>query len=149
MAGHGVREPPVLLDVLPVIALRAGQAEHPLLQDRVPAVPQRQRHAQLLPDVAHAGHAVLAPAVGPGTGVVVREVVPRLTAGAVVLPHRPPRTLGPVGAPLVPGSRLLQAGHVIIERLHPLALRTWHLATPRLLSTCIDRPEEAPRLQRR
>ncbi len=106
VAGQGVEEPPVLLDVLAVVALRPGQAEHPLLEDRVPAVPERERHAQLLADVADAGHPVLAPAVGAGAGVVVREVVPGLAAGAVVLTHRPPGSLREVRAPLVPGRRL-------------------------------------------
>ncbi|MDT5357735.1 MAG: hypothetical protein QOJ56_6267 [Mycobacterium sp.] len=35
----------VLLDVLAMICLRAGQPERPLLQDRVAPVPQGQRHA--------------------------------------------------------------------------------------------------------
>ena len=35
-------DPPVLLDVLPVVALLVGQAEPPFLEDRVLAVPQRQ-----------------------------------------------------------------------------------------------------------
>ena len=37
-----VQVPPVLLDVLAVIALWAGEAEHPLLEDRIDAVPQPQ-----------------------------------------------------------------------------------------------------------
>ena len=37
VAGHRVQVPPVLLDVLAVVALRAGQPERPLLQDRVAA----------------------------------------------------------------------------------------------------------------
>ena len=77
VARHGVEVPPVLLDVLAVVALGAGQAEHPLLEDRVAAVPQRQAEAQPLLDVGEAGHAVLAPAVGPRPGVVVGEVRPR------------------------------------------------------------------------
>ena len=47
-AGHGVEVPPVLLDVLAVVALAVGQPEHPLLEDRVPPVPQREaRHSRL------------------------------------------------------------------------------------------------------
>ena len=67
----------VLLHVLAVIALVAGEAEQPLLEDRVRAVPQREREAQPLPVVADAGDAVLAPAVGARSRVVVREVFPR------------------------------------------------------------------------
>ena len=54
----------VLLHVLAVVALAGRQAERPLLQDRVGAVPQREREAQQLVAVADAGQAVLAPAVG-------------------------------------------------------------------------------------
>ena len=126
VAGQGVGEPPVLLDVLAVVALGAGQPEHPLLEDRVAAVPQGQRQAELLADVADAGHPVLAPAVGAGAGVVVGEVVPRLAAGAVVLAHGAPRALGEIGTPLVPGRRLLQTVLGMAERLHSRAFRTRH-----------------------
>ena len=71
-----VEVPPVLLGVLAVVALGAGQAEDPLLEDRVAAVPEREREAERLPVVADAGEAVLAPAVGARAGVVVREVAP-------------------------------------------------------------------------
>ena len=45
---RAVQVEPVLLDVLAVVALPVGEAEHPLLEDRVGAVPQRQRQAQPL-----------------------------------------------------------------------------------------------------
>src|SRR4029077_10022382 len=66
-----VEVPPVLLDILAVVALCAGQAERALLEDRVPAVPQRQAEAEPLLDVAEAGQAVLAPSIGTGPGLVV------------------------------------------------------------------------------
>ena len=65
-----------LLHVLAVVALGAGQAEQPLLQDRVAAVPQREREAEPALAVGDAEQAVLAPAVGAAARVVVREVVP-------------------------------------------------------------------------
>src|SRR4029077_5071302 len=43
--------PPVLLDVLAVVPLRPGQAEHALLQDRVGPVPERERQTELMTDV--------------------------------------------------------------------------------------------------
>ena len=61
----------VLLDVLAVIALAVGQAEQPLLEDRVLAVPQGQREAEPLLVVGDAGQAVLAPAIGARAGLVV------------------------------------------------------------------------------
>ena len=103
VAGQAVDEPPVLLDVLAVVALGPGQPEHPLLEDRVDAVPQRQPEAQLVPDVGEPRHPVLVPAVGARAGVVVRERAPRVAVVAVVLAHRAPGTLREVRAPLVPG----------------------------------------------
>ena len=103
VAGQAVHEPPVLLHVLAVVALGTGQAEHPLLEDRVDAVPQRQPEAQLVPDVGEPRHPVLVPAVRARAGVVVRERAPRVAVVAVVLAHRAPRALGEVRAPLVPG----------------------------------------------
>ena len=126
VARQRVEVPPVLLHVLAVVALRAGQTEHPLLQDRIPAVPQCQGHAQFLAHVGDAGHAVLTPAVRAGTGMVVREVIPRRPGGAVVLPHRPPRPFGQVRAPQVPRRRFVQAVLGMAEGLHPLPFRARH-----------------------
>src|SRR6185437_7763734 len=108
MAGHGVEVPPVFLDVLPVVALRAGQPERALLQDGVAPVPQCQPQAQKLVDVGEPGQAVLAPPVGTGTCVVMRQVAPGLTIGAVVLAHRTPLALAHVGPPQVPVAGLAQ-----------------------------------------
>src|SRR6188474_3219099 len=96
VAGHGIQIPPVLLDVLAVIALGTGQPEHPLLQDRIRTVPQGQAEAKVMPDIRDPGHAVLVPPVCPRTGMVVRERIPRVAIGAVILPDRAPRPFGQV-----------------------------------------------------
>ncbi len=59
-AGQGVQVPPALLDILAVVALAVGQPEHPLLEDRVLAIPQGERQAHPGQHVGDAGHAVLA-----------------------------------------------------------------------------------------
>ena len=92
----------VLLDVLAVVALGVGQAEQPLLEDRVPLVPQRQRQAQPLLVVADPGQAVLAPPVGPRARLIVGEVGPGVSAVAVVLADRPPLALAQVRSPGAP-----------------------------------------------
>jgi hypothetical protein len=92
----------VLLDVLAVVALVAGQAEEALLQNRVAAVPQRQRETQLLVAIADAGNAVLVPAIGARARVLVRQVFPRRAGGAVVLTDRAPRPVADVRAPSLP-----------------------------------------------
>src|SRR6202034_4538044 len=108
VARQGVQVPPVLLDVLAVVALRSGQPEQPLLEEGVAPVPQREPEAEPLLDVAEPGQPVLAPPVGAGPGLVVRQVVPRVAVLAVVLADRPPLPLADVRSPRVPGARLLQ-----------------------------------------
>ena len=110
VAGQALEVPPVVLGVLPVVALRAGQAEHPLLEDGVLAVPQRDPEAELVPEVGDAGHAVLVPPVRPRAGVVVGEGAPGVAVGGVVLAHRAPGALAEVGPPLVPGVGAEQVG---------------------------------------
>src|SRR5262249_22696164 len=91
-----------LLHVLAVVALRAREAEETLLQDRVPAVPERDREAHVLVTVGEAHQAVLAPAVCARPGVLVRKGVPRSTVRAVVLADRSPLALRKVWAPALP-----------------------------------------------
>src|SRR5437773_5156954 len=79
----------VLLDVLAVVTLAVRQAEEPLLEDEILAVPEGQRKAEELPVVGDPPEPALAPAVGPRPGLVVPEVLPRVPRGAVVLTHRP------------------------------------------------------------
>src|SRR6185295_7580638 len=64
-------------------------------------------------------HAVVVPPVRSGPRMIVREVVPRRTVLAVILPNRAPRTLGQVGAPRAPrqltgvGLRQAQVLHAV------------------------------------
>ena len=54
VAREGVEVPPVLLGILAVVALLAGQAEDALLEDRVAPVPEREAKAEPLLDVGEA-----------------------------------------------------------------------------------------------
>lgn len=92
-----------LLDILAVVALVAGEAEEALLEDGVAPVPEREREAEALLIVADTGQAVFVPTVGPRAGVVVGEILPGASTGAVVLAHGAPGPLGQVGAPALPG----------------------------------------------
>jgi hypothetical protein len=67
MAGEGVQVPPVLLHVLAVIALLAGQPVRALLQDRIAAIPQRQPRpgAVLLADLGELLGPPVIPAADP------------------------------------------------------------------------------------
>src|SRR5262249_48540951 len=88
--------------VLAVVALGPAQAEGALFQDRILLVPERDREAEELVAIAEASEAILAPAVRAAPGVVVGEVVPGVSARAVVLAHRAPGALREVRPPLAP-----------------------------------------------
>src|SRR5262249_7897188 len=100
---RGVQIEPVLLGVLAVVALGAGQAEDALLQHGVAAVPEGQRKAEGLAVVADPCEAVLAPAVDARASLVVRKEVPGGTPRAVVLSDGAPCPLTQVRAPATPG----------------------------------------------
>ena len=114
VSGGGIDVEVVFLDILAAIALRAGQPERALLEERITSVPQRQRQAQELVLVGDAAEAVLAPAIGARAGVVVRQEIPGIAIGAVVLPHRTPGPFREVGAPQAP---ILLAEAVVFESL--------------------------------
>ena len=124
MAGHGVEIPPIFLDILTVVPLRTSQPESALLQYRVTAVPQRQPQAQALLDVAEAGQAILAPPVGAGTCMVMRQVAPGLTVRAVVLADRAPLALAHVRPPQVPVAGLAETVLEPPEPGYPFTFRT-------------------------
>src|SRR5208282_2704751 len=95
-----------------MVALGIRQAEHALLQDRVPLVPQRKSQAQSPLVVADPGDAILAPPVRARPRLIMTEIRPGVFVVAVVLPDRPPLTLteiGPPGTPLNARPGLPQA----------------------------------------
>src|SRR3984885_5494717 len=96
----------VLLDILTVIALTVGQAEKPLLQDRVLSIPQRQRETQPLLLVADARQTVLAPAIRTAACMVMGKVTPCVSIIGVVFPHRAPLAFAKVRSP----EGIVQAG---------------------------------------
>src|SRR5208283_1856693 len=105
MGGRRIRVEMALLDVLAVVALGVREPEQPLLQDRVPAVPQREGEAQAALAVGDAQEPVLAPAVGAAARLLVREVAPALAVRGVVLSHGAPLPLREIGAPALPVPR--------------------------------------------
>ena len=97
----------IFFDVLTVIALAIGQAEQPLLEDRVLAVPQGESETQPLMVIAKAGEAVLAPMVSAGASLIMREVIPGVAVVAIVLTYRPPLALAEIRSPLLPRHPVL------------------------------------------
>jgi hypothetical protein len=76
MARRRVEVPVVFLDVLAVVSLAAGQAEQPLLEYRIDAVPEGQGEAEPLLLVRDSEEAIFSPAIDARASIVVREVVP-------------------------------------------------------------------------
>ena len=100
--GRGVEIVVTLLDVLAMVALGVAQAEEAFLEDRIAAIPQGQGEAKAALPVGQAQQAIFAPAVSPAAGVVVGKIIPAVSTGGIVLPHRAPLALGQVGSPAFP-----------------------------------------------
>jgi hypothetical protein len=102
VAGGGVQIKKAFLNILTVIALISGESEHALLEDGIIPIPERKRQAQTLLIIAYTSQAVFTPAIGAGTGLVVVEIFPGLTGGAVILPNCSPGAFAQVGTPQSP-----------------------------------------------
>jgi hypothetical protein len=88
-----------------MVALRTAQAEEPLLQVRVFSVPQRKGEVEEPPVVAESEEPVLTPAIGAEPRVVVREVVPRIAVGGVILADGTPLPFAEIRPPAPPLRR--------------------------------------------
>ena len=65
-----------LFDVLAMVAPGRGEPKEALLQDRLTAIPERQRKAQTAFAVGDPQEAFFPPAIDTAAGVIVWEVVP-------------------------------------------------------------------------
>src|SRR6476659_8670999 len=93
--------------VLAVVPFRVGQAEEPLLDDPVPAVPHGDGEAQPHLVVAEAGDTILTPAIDTGARLVVGKAVPGVAVRAVILANGAPLALAEVGPPCPPRDAVL------------------------------------------
>ena len=92
----------MLLDVLAMVALGIRQAEQPLLQERVPLLPQGKGQAQPLLVIAAPGNAILTPPVRASPRLIMTELRPGVPAVAVIFPDRPPLTFTEIRPPGTP-----------------------------------------------
>jgi hypothetical protein len=97
----------VFLDVLAVIPLAVAKPEEALLENRGGAIPERQAKTELLLRVRNAGQAVLAPAIGTRTSLVVADIVPGVAVWAEVLARRAPLAIAQVWSSFLPGNYTL------------------------------------------
>ena len=100
-----------LLTVFPVIAFVVGETKHAFLQDRIIVVPQCKCKAEMLIVIRDAGYAILAPAVGAGARLIMREIIPRIAIITIIFPDGSPLSFTEVGSPNRDGHR---AGSVFI-----------------------------------
>src|SRR5882724_4507939 len=100
--GRGVEVVVKFLCIFAVIALTVREAENTLLQNRVSAVPQREREAEALLVVANPRDSVLTPAIRAAAGMVVREIFPGVAVCRVILPHCAPLAFGKIWAEAAP-----------------------------------------------
>src|SRR5262249_13006962 len=110
----------ILLHILAVVSLMRGEAEEPLLEDGVAAVPEGGGEDEELIAVADPGDPVLAPAVGLAAREVVGEEVPDVTVRAIVLADGRPRPVTDEWSPAPP------AGGVVEDAQDPLAFFAAH-----------------------
>ncbi len=105
MGRRGVEVVVILLDVLAVVPLGTGQAEQPLLEDRVAPVPEGGGEDDELVAVAKPGDGVLAPAVRLAPRLVVRQKGPGFAISAVVFADGRPGPVADVRPPPPPAGR--------------------------------------------
>src|SRR5258708_30475337 len=103
MGGRAVQVEVIFLHVLAMIAFVAGKAEDPFFQDGIALIPQRHSKTDHLSPVADAGPTVFVPPLSARTGVVMRQIFPRISAGAIVFPHGATGPFAALGAPTLPG----------------------------------------------
>ena len=127
VSGRAVHGPPVLLDVLAVIAFAIRQTEQPLLQDGIAPVPQRDGEVEEAIPIADAAEAVLAPPVRAGVGLLEREISPgvtgRLSSPRGRCPTGVPRGTGPKSATVRSRLGTRRAGRAQRCEASPLDLR--------------------------
>ena len=82
----------IYLHVFSVIAFGVGDAEQPLLHDRVDSVRKGDREAEALFFVGNTRETSLAPTVSARAGLVMREEVP-VSVRTIVFGNGPPLTL--------------------------------------------------------
>src|SRR6185437_7514760 len=102
MSRGGVEIVIELFDVFTMVPLAVREAEEAFLENVVATVPQGQRQAKPATMIADPCQSVLAPAIGPTAGHLVREIIPGVAVGAVVFADGSPLPLRKVRSPVFP-----------------------------------------------
>src|SRR6266446_10392461 len=92
----------ILLHVFPVISFTVSEPEKAFLQNRVVAVPERQRKAKPGFLIGDASQTIFTPPISTRTGVIMGKVIPGGAALTVILANRTPLPIAQVGSPQPP-----------------------------------------------
>src|SRR5690606_16577970 len=87
------------LDIFSMVPLRAGQSKQPFFQNWITTIPQGQGKTYPAFVVGNTRYAILAPAINPASGMVMRKIVPSTPVFTIILPHCAPLPFTEVGAP--------------------------------------------------
>src|SRR5260370_4212602 len=102
MRGRDVEREIAFLHVVAVVPFVSGQAKQAFLEYRIAPVPESRRKTDTLMVIANSADPVLAPAIGAGTRLIVREILPGRAVGAVILANRAPLALAEIRSPTPP-----------------------------------------------
>src|SRR5438874_6842859 len=91
-----------LLHVLAVVAFICRETKQALLQNGIPAIPERQSEAQTTLPVRDSEQAIFAPPIGPAASLIVRKIFPASRPFGIVLAHRGPLAFGQIRPPALP-----------------------------------------------
>src|SRR6266478_5009687 len=94
--------PVELLYIFAVVPLRSGDAEQPLLQNRIALIPKGERETKPPFLIGNSTDTVFVPTVRTRTRMLVWKIIPRVAVRAVVLSHCSPGALGQIRSPEMP-----------------------------------------------
>src|SRR5262249_19116794 len=102
VGGYIIQIEVILLHIFPVISFAVSEPEKAFLENRVVAVPERQRKAKPGFLVADAKQTIFTPPLCTRTGVIMWKVIPGSAALTVILANRTPLPVTQVGSPQPP-----------------------------------------------
>ena len=99
-----------------MIALGTAEAKQAFFENRIVAIPQRERKAHAALAIGDAEQAILAPTIRATTRMIVRQVIPALAGRRIILAHGAPLAIREIWPPAAPVAIAAIVG------IEPLAL---------------------------
>src|ERR1019366_3836122 len=102
MRGRRIQMEIIFLNIFAVVSFVTCQSEKPLLQNRIPPIPECHRKTNPLQNVANSSDAVFAPSVGARTRGMVWKIFPRRAIWTVIFADRSPLSSAQIRSPALP-----------------------------------------------